>query len=172
MRWTRQRRARAVTQGGSSLRVVSGQPARRRTALLPSSSMLRWMGTKPARSLGEDGSRTVKPCGPGTRCWCQVRGGEVGLNRVRSAINLRTTVTRRIRRRGERGVSRKTIAQGRPDCLGRTCGHHPCALFLAQGAMGAASARSSLRPLLSEEHETASPRARSAPREGGVISAD
>jgi len=50
MRWTRQRRARAVTQGGSSLRVVSGQPARRRTALLPSSPMLRRMGTKPGEA--------------------------------------------------------------------------------------------------------------------------
>ena len=78
MRWTRQRRARAVTQGGSCLRVVSGQPARGRTALLPSSPMPRRMGTKPGESLGEDGSRTVKPCGPGTRCWCQVGGGVFG----------------------------------------------------------------------------------------------
>ena len=29
----------------------------------------------PAKPLGEDGSRTAKPCGPGTRCWCQVGGG-------------------------------------------------------------------------------------------------
>jgi hypothetical protein len=43
--------------------------------------------------------RTAKPCGPGTRCWCQVGGGFVS----------------RIRRRGERGISRKTIAQGTPD---------------------------------------------------------
>jgi hypothetical protein len=27
------------------------------------------------------------------------------------------TVTRRIRRRGERGISRKTIVQGMPECL-------------------------------------------------------
>jgi hypothetical protein len=38
-------------------------------------------------------------------------------NRVRQAIDPLTTVTRRIRRRGERGISRKAIAQGMPDCL-------------------------------------------------------
>jgi hypothetical protein len=50
MRWTRQRRRVTVLQGGFS---VSEQPARRRTALM----------------------RTAKPCGSGTRCWCQAVGG-------------------------------------------------------------------------------------------------
>jgi hypothetical protein len=27
-------------------------------------------------AFGADGSRTAKPCGPGTRCWCQVGGGK------------------------------------------------------------------------------------------------
>src|SRR5260370_26637789 len=54
MRWTRQRR-RAIAIAGR-VQLVSGSQARGRTAL----------------------SRTAKPCGPGTRCWCQVRGGEVG----------------------------------------------------------------------------------------------
>jgi hypothetical protein len=26
--------------------------------------------------------RTVKPCGSGTRCWCQAGGGEIRLDRV------------------------------------------------------------------------------------------
>jgi len=54
MRWTRQRRARQwQLQGGSLWISVSDAPARRRTRL----------------------KRTAKPCGPGTRCWCQVCGG-------------------------------------------------------------------------------------------------
>jgi CheY-like chemotaxis protein len=32
-------------------------------------------GALSGEALGEDGSRTAKPCGPGTRCWCQVGGG-------------------------------------------------------------------------------------------------
>ena len=56
------------------LRSVSDRPARRRTALLPASSMLR-RSAHAGEALGEDGSRTAKPCGPGTRCWCQVGGG-------------------------------------------------------------------------------------------------
>jgi hypothetical protein len=35
----------------------------------------------------------------------------------RSAIKPAATVTRRIRRRGEYGISRKAIAQGMPDCF-------------------------------------------------------
>jgi hypothetical protein len=59
--------------------------------------------------------RTAKPCGPGTRCWCQVGGGFVSPTGSGKTVNSPTTVTRRIRRRGERGISRKTIAQGTPD---------------------------------------------------------
>jgi hypothetical protein len=51
MRWTRQCRRAIVTQG--ELRLVNGSRRARRTAL----------------------KRTAKPCGPGTRCWCQVGGG-------------------------------------------------------------------------------------------------
>ena len=47
---------------------------------------------------------------------------------------------------GERAISVKTIAQGRPGCLGQTCGE--CRLlFCCRRATGAASARPSLRPL-------------------------
>jgi hypothetical protein len=38
----------------------------------------------------------------------------------------RMTVTKRIRRRGEHGISRKTIAQGMPDCVHRI----PCPTFV------------------------------------------
>ena len=58
------------------------------------------------------------------------------------------TVTRRIRRRGEHGISRKTIAQGRrnaptvPVCsCACSCAH------IARETAGAASTRRSLRPL-------------------------
>ena len=65
--------------------------------------------------------RTAKPCGPGTRCWCQAAGGEIVSYRRRSAIRPAATVTRRIRRRGEHGISRKAIAQGMPECSDCTC---------------------------------------------------
>ena len=42
-------------------------------------------------------------------------------NRARSAANSPMTETRRIRRRGERGISRKAIAQGMPECFRWTC---------------------------------------------------
>jgi|GraSoiStandDraft_36_1057302.scaffolds.fasta_scaffold410691_1 hypothetical protein len=43
------------------------------------------------------------------------------LNRAMRAANSPATVARRIRRRGEHGISRKTIAQGRPDAPADTC---------------------------------------------------
>jgi hypothetical protein len=70
--------AQLASQGGS-FGLVSDQPARRRTAH----------------------SRTVKACGPGTRCWCQVGGGFANSTGFGEAFNPPTTVTRRIRRRGE-----------------------------------------------------------------------
>jgi hypothetical protein len=42
-------------------------------------------------------------------------------NRARKTVNPPMTVTRRIRRRGERGISRKTIVQGMPECSVCTC---------------------------------------------------
>src|SRR6266702_1866439 len=66
---------------------------------------------------GEDGTlRTAKSCGSGTRCWCQVGGGDVNPTGRDKTFNPPTTVTRRIRRRGDHGISRKTIAQGMSDC--------------------------------------------------------
>jgi len=52
---------------------------------------------------------------------------------------------------GERAISVKTIAQGRPGRLGQTCGD--CRLlFFCRRATGAASARPSLRPLFPRAH--------------------
>ncbi len=95
--------------------------------------------------------RTAKPCGPGTRCWCQVRGGFVSPTGSGKTVNPLTTVTRRIRRRGERGISRKAIAQGMPECSDCTCmlvcvsSHN-----FAHETAGAASTRHSLLPLFLE----------------------
>jgi hypothetical protein len=66
---------RATGSQGGSIRERS--TARRRTAL----------------------KRTAKPCGPGTRCWCQVGGGFAGPTGLCKTVNSPTTVTRRIRRR-------------------------------------------------------------------------
>jgi hypothetical protein len=61
--------------------------------------------------------RTVKSCGSGTRCWCQVGGGFASPTGFGRTVNSPMTVTRRIRRRGERVISRKAIAQGMSDVL-------------------------------------------------------
>ena len=50
--------------------------------------------------------RTAKPRGPGTRCWCQVGGGFWSPTGFRKTANSPTTVTKRIRRRGEREGNR------------------------------------------------------------------
>jgi hypothetical protein len=50
--------------------------------------------------------RTAKPCGSGTRCWCQVSGGFTGPTGFGKTVNSLATVTRRIRRRGEHDISR------------------------------------------------------------------
>jgi hypothetical protein len=68
-------------------------------------------------------------------------------NRVRRAVNPAATEAKGIRLRGERAISRQTIAQGRPDALRWTCMlvcALPCAI--AHETAGAARTRSSLRP--------------------------
>ncbi len=76
----------------------------------------------PAKPLDEDGccvrqNRVVlasvadaTPCGDAS--------AQPGLDK--SSIR-EATVTKRIRRRGERGISRQPIAQGMPECSGCTC---------------------------------------------------
>jgi hypothetical protein len=102
--------------------------------------------------------RTVKPCGPDP----PTLGSSLPTGRRRG---LTSPVPR-----GERGVSRKAIAQGVPDVsayLYRLVGIFP---FQPTGPAGAASARHSLRPLLEGgTWMTQNPDA-SAPREGEVVS--
>src|SRR6476646_4756793 len=68
--------------------------------------------------------------------------------------------------RGEHEVSRKAIAQGRPECS--SCPVCSCATCYAQTARetaGAASTRSSLRPLISRRANEDANLGRDAPRE-------
>jgi len=84
---------------------VSDHAARGRTAL----QRLRQDFGPAARGRRRDWwrlLRTAKPCGPGTRCWCQAGGGCSNPTGFRSTVNSLATVTRRIRRRGEHGISR------------------------------------------------------------------
>jgi hypothetical protein len=99
MRWTRQRppAALAGSQGGPW--PVSDRRRGRRTAL----------------------KRTAKPCGPGARGWRQVGGGVAKPYRARKTVNSPATEARGIRLRGELGISRKTTAQGMPECSDCTC---------------------------------------------------
>src|SRR5258708_23822908 len=80
------------------------------------------------------------------------------------------TVTRRIRRRGEHGISRKAIAQGRRNAPTVPVCSCACSYaHIARETAGAASTRRSLRPLLLGAKRFARP-GRNAPREcGGVF---
>jgi hypothetical protein len=63
------------------------------------------------------------------------------------SVNSPMTVTRRIRRRGERGISRKAIAQGMSECLRcPVCSCAFCFLPFAHETAGAARIRHSLLP--------------------------
>ena len=151
-RWTRGARAREVLQGGLRL----GPGAREQLIRAGRAALL----------------RTAKACGSGTRGWCQAGGGWSNPNRVRSAVNPAATEARGIRLRGERAISRQTIAQGRPDALRWTC-MLVCALLcaIAHGTAGAARTRSSLRPLIPERASDQVQLGRVAPRERTGISA-
>ena len=92
MRWTRQRRACDVIAGRLSVSDHS-----------------------PRKTNGADAyCKTVWSRHPLLVPSCR---WQIDSYRRRSAIKPAVTVTRRIRRRGEQGISRKTIAQGMPDCL-------------------------------------------------------
>ena len=70
-------------------------------------------------------------------------------NRVSQAVNPPMTVTRRIRRREEHGISRKAATQGMPDASAEpvcSCAHP---LSIAHETAGAVRTRHSLRPLFS-----------------------
>jgi hypothetical protein len=119
MRWTRQRRARKCGAGRVA-RSVSPKAACRRTMLNPPVLEVSADGYQARRKLWRGWLRTAKPCGSGARCWRQAGGGEVGPTGSGNPFNPPATVTRRIRRREERGISRKTIACGNAGCAGCT----------------------------------------------------
>ena len=126
MRWTRQRRARRHVR-----RAVFRErsTACRRTALNASARTSAGR-TWPVEWFGEGScvrqKRVVLAPVAG------VKSAEVFAkpNRVRKTVNSPTTEARGIRLRGERGISRQTIAQGRPDALRWTC-MLVCALLCA-----------------------------------------
>ena len=85
------------------------------------------------------GKRTAKSCGPGAATLASIRPACAG-----SATGARKAVPR-----GEREVSRQTIARGKPGCPGCTCQtrvHFPFATDRTRTIAGAAGARLSLRP--------------------------
>src|SRR5438034_8661814 len=89
------------------------------------------------------------------RCWRQVGGKCPAGDGGKRAVH-----------RGELAISRKAIAQGRPECS--RCPVCSCALLFAQIARetaGAASTRSSLRPLFKRRANGIAKLGRSAPRE-------
>ena len=65
---------------------------------------------------------------------------------VEESLNPPTTVTRRIRRRGEPGISRKAITQGMPDASAEPVCSRAHPLSIAHETAGAARTRHSLRP--------------------------
>ena len=98
--------------------------------------------------------RTAKPCGSGTRCWCQAGGDVASPTGLRKIFNPPATEARGIRLRGEHGISRKPIAQGMPGCSGCTC-MLVCAsssAILHTRPRVLAGTRHSLRPLSLEGH--------------------
>ena len=96
LRWTRKRQAR---EG------IAGRVSRERC--------------QRARRMAQ--LRTAKACGSGTRGWCQAGGDLPGPTGLRGIVNSPAMEARGIRLQGERGISRQTIAQGRPDAPADTC---------------------------------------------------
>ena len=93
--------------------------------------------------------RTAKACGSGTRGWCQAGGDLPGPTGLRGIVNSPAMEARGIRLQGERVISRKTIAQGRPDAPADTC-MLVCVFLrlLHTRPRVPASTRPSLRPLI------------------------
>jgi hypothetical protein len=79
-------------------------------------------------------------------------------------------VARKPGHQGERGANRKTIAQGKPDCLRWTC-MLVCVSYVlvAHETAGAARTRLSLRPLLDKRAEVSAKLGRSTPRDCALV---
>ena len=147
MRWTRQRRARRHVR-----RAVFRErsTACRRTALNASAKtsagrqwLVGWVGEG---SCVRQKRVVLAPV-------AGVKSAEVFASPTGSCktVNSSMTEAKGIRLRGERAISRQTIAQGRPDALRWTC-MLVCALLcaIAHETAGAARTPSSLHPLIME----------------------
>ena len=145
MRWTQQRRREACSQGGFA--VSEQQRADERRFRLRQN--FDGLALDTGEALDEDGrcvrqNRVVlASVADATPCGDVSAQPGADMSSIREA-----TVTKRIRRRGERGISRQTIAQGMPECSGCTC-MLVCASTtnIAHETVGAASTRHSLLPL-------------------------
>jgi hypothetical protein len=106
--------------------------------------------------------RTAKSCGPDA----PTLASSFARGNFREA-----TVARKPGHRGERGISRKTIARGMPGDSGVTVVTTlVCFFHFAHKAAGAASARHSLRPLFSRERKVVAKLGREARRDRGRAS--
>ena len=149
-----------------------GREALRARGIAGRSQALSWGCERSIRAGRAALLRTAKACGSGTRGWCQAGGGCSNPTGFAGPSIRQTTEAKGIRLRGERAISRQTIAQGRPDALRWTC-MLVCALLcaIAHETAGAARTRSSLRPLIPERASGQVQLGRVAPRERAGISA-
>jgi hypothetical protein len=94
----------------------------------------------------ERSQRTAKSCGPGAATLALSRWSDPPATGARKAASP-----------GRARISRKTIARGKPGCLGCTCSSTRVLSFttFAHGTAGAVSARLSLRPLRERDDEMA-----------------
>src|SRR5207237_8082733 len=105
---------------------------------------------------------------PDTRGGGQAAGGEL-IQPDRRAIKPAATEARRIRLRGERGISRQPIAQGMPECSGCTC-MLVCALFYALHTRPRVQQAPGIPCSLCLRDKVHANLGRHAPREGEVMS--
>ncbi len=103
-------------------------------------------------------TRTAKSC-----------GSDAAIVGVKSAIGSAGDGVKKRGHRGEREVSRKTIARGMPGRSGVTVVTNSYAFFSACEAAGALGTRHSLRPLFSERRTFLQNLGRVAPREYGAV---
>src|SRR4051812_16741135 len=88
--------------------------------------------------------RTAKACGSDTRGWCQAGGDLSGPTGLRGIVNSSAMEATGIRLQGERAISRKTIAQGRPGVPAHLA---VTRVHFVRTIAGAEGTRLSLRPL-------------------------
>src|SRR6202045_973627 len=94
---------------------VSDRPARGRTTLLTAFARTHWAARGPARSLARDGRGRRSRVVLAPRCWRQVLRGCIRPNRVRDVSSIRKATVANKPVTGEREVSRKPFAQGKPE---------------------------------------------------------